>query len=132
MLNKITTLMLILSIFALAFTRPALAQTTQAKQDKRTEKIKEQVKKIVADERVTKKVKMNNGTIYLGFISSPAENSFVVQDKTGSSTTVKYSDVDSINKKDVPTGVKIGLGAAAGAGVLILILFLRYLGCGCG
>ena len=132
MLNKITTVMLILSVFALAFTRPALAQTTQATQDKSTEKIKEQVKKIVADEKVTKKVKMRNGTTYLGFISTPTEDSFVVQDKTGNSTTVKYSDVDSINKKDVPTGVKIGLGAAAGAGVLILILFLRQLGCGCG
>ena len=126
MLNKITILMLIFSVFTLTFSRPALARTTQTKQDKHTEKIKEQVKKIVADEKVTKKVKMLNGTIYLGFISTPTEDSFVVQYKTGGSTTVKYSDVKSIDKKEVSTGLKIGIGAAAGIGALILISFLVY------
>ena len=118
--------MLIFSVIAVTFALPALAQATQAIQDKKTEKIKAQVKKIIVDERVTKKVKMRNGTIYLGFISTPTEDSFVVQDKSGSSTTVKYSDVDSINKKDVSTGLKIGIGAAAGIGALILISFLVY------
>ena len=127
MFNKIMTLLFVLSVFTLMMARPALAQTTQAKQDKNTEKIKEQVRKIVADEKVTKKVKLNNGAIYIGFISQPTEDNFVVQDKEGHSNTIKYSDVKSIDKKDVSTGLKIGLGAAAGIGVLFLLLF-RHLG----
>lgn len=125
MINKAMTLMLILSVFTLTFAHPALARTTQTNQDKKTEKIKNQVKKIIADEKVTKKVKMNNGTTYLGFLSQATEDSFVVQDKTGGSTTVKYSDVKSIDKKDVPTALKIGIGAGAGALVLFLLLFFH-------
>ena len=126
MINKTILSTLIFAILSLALSMPLLAQTTQAPQDKKTEKIKEQVKKIIAGEKVTKKIKMSNGTTYLGFLSQATEDSFVVQDKTGGSTTVKYSDVKSIDKKDVSTGLKIGIGAAAGAGALILILFLVY------
>ena len=132
MLSKVATFILILSIFTLTLAQPALAQAAQTKQDKKTEKIKEQVKKIVAGEKVTKKVKLNNGATYLGFLSQASEDSFIVQDKTGSSTTLKYSDVDSVTKKDVSTGLKIGLGAAAGAGILFLILILHAATCRCG
>lgn len=132
MINKTILLTLIFATLNLTLAMPLAAQTTQTPQDKNTQKIKEKVKKIVADEKVTKKVKMNNGAIYLGFIGQPTEDSFVVQDKDGNSNTLKYSDVKSIDKKDLSTGAKIGFGAAAGAGALILILFLSYFHCGCG
>lgn len=123
MINKAVTLMLILLVFTLAFANPAFARTSQTDQDKKTVKIKEQVRKIIAGEKVTKKVKLNNGAIYLGFISQPTNDSFVVTDKDGNSNTIKYSDVRSIDRKDVPIGALIGVGAAAGAVVFLLLLF---------
>ena len=128
MINKVATLLLILSVFTLAFARPTLAQSVTAIQDKKTAKIKDQVKNIIAGEKVTKKVKLNNGTIHRGFLSSATDVSFVVQDKTGGTTTIKYSDVDSITKKDVSTGLKIGIGAAAGAAAIILLYFFSARG----
>ena len=71
---------------------------------------------------------MNNGAIYLGF-QSATEDSFTCRIRR--IETIKYSEVKSIDKKDVSTGVKIGIGAAVGAGALILITFLIYANCNC-
>ena len=125
MINKTILSTLIFAILSLTLTMPLAAQTSQTSQDKNTQKIKEQVKKIVADEKVTKRVKLHNGTIYQGFLSQPSEDTFVVQDKTGGSTTVKYAEVMSIDKKDVPTALKIGIGAGAGILVLFIIAFFH-------
>ena len=120
-MTKTLSFLLMVTICWVTFSATILAQSVQPTVDKKTEKIKAQVKKIVAGEKVTKKVKLKNGTTYRGFIESPSEDSFVVQDKTGGSNTVKYSDVESIDKKDVPTALKIGIGAGAAVVVLVLL-----------
>jgi hypothetical protein len=81
MIKKAAIVILLLSIFTLANAHSSFAQT-----DKNTEKIKVQVKKIIAGEKVTKKVKLHNGTVYKGFLGSATDDSFVVQDKTGGFT----------------------------------------------
>jgi len=138
-MKRLIYLSISLAIFLLVFAAAGFGQggaqpqpisptaQTQAPLDKQTAKIKEQVKKIIAGDKVTKKVRMKNGTTYRGFIGTPTEDAFVVQDKTGGLTTIKYSDVVSIDKKDVSTPLKIGLGAAAGViGLFLIAIFAPH------
>ena len=57
------------------------------------------------------------------YISEVGEDSFVVVDaKTGTATTVAYSQVKQVKGNNLSTGAKIAIGVAIIAGVLALIL----------
>ncbi len=60
-----------------------------------------------------------------GHISEVKEDSFVIIDeKTGTTTTVAYSDVTQVKSKGkgLSTGVKVAIGAGLAAVVLVLII----------
>ncbi|HRH42094.1 MAG TPA: hypothetical protein PKY82_10650 [Pyrinomonadaceae bacterium] len=116
-------LLLIFSFFSLQLT-PAFAQDNQTKAEKKTAKVKEKIKKLGLGERVKIKVNLYNGTSYQGYVNEATEDNFVVVDKNGTPTTVKYSDVDSVGGKNLSTGAKIAIGAGIGVGATILTLFL--------
>lgn len=120
------TLVLLFSFFSLQVT-PAFAQSNQTKEEKKTLKVKEKIEKLGTGEKVKIKVKLYNKTTYQGYVSESNEDGFLVVDTAGNSTTVKYSDVDSIGGRNLSTGAKIaigvGIGAAATVGVLFIIFF---------
>lgn len=123
MIKNGLALLLVFSFFTLQLT-PAFAQDKQTKEEKKTAKVKEKIKKLGIGERVKVKVNLYNGTSYQGYVSEVTEENFVVVDKNGNPNTVKYSDVDSVGGKNLSTGAKIAIGAGIGAGATILAIFI--------
>lgn len=119
--------LLLFSIFTLQLTPVFAQQNDQTKAEKKTQKIKEKIRTLGIGERVKIKAKLYNGNSYLGYVSEASEDSFIVVDKSGSSNTIKYSDVDSVGGKNLSTGAKIAIGAGIGAGVTLLTLFLIFM-----
>ena len=119
------TLVLFFSFFSLQL-NPVFAQSNQTKEEKKTLKVKEKIRKLGTGETVKIKVKLYNKTTYQGYVGQSNEDSFVVVDTAGNSTTVKYSDVDSVGGKNLSTGAKIGIGIGIGAGATVGILFIIF------
>jgi len=127
MFTKTMSFVLIASVFCVSLTAPLFAQSQQSDQQKQTEKVKSKIKKLGLGERVKVKVKLYNESSYQGYVSQANEDDFVVVDKTGSSNTIKYSDVKSVGGKNLSTGTKIAIGVGIGAGVTLLVLYLTFL-----
>jgi hypothetical protein len=117
------TLVLIFSFFSLQL-NPVFAQSNQTKEEKKVLKVKEKIRNLGVGEKVKIKVKLYNKTTYQGYVGQSNEDSFVVVDTAGNSTTIKYSDVDSVGGKNLSTGAKIGIGIGIGAGATVGILFI--------
>ena len=124
MLNKTISIVLIAAIFSLSLATPVFAQSQQTDQQKKTEKVITKIKKLGLGERVRIKVKLYSDASYQGYVSQANEDDFVVVDKTGTSNTLKYSDVKSVGGKNLSTGAKIGIGIGIGVGATILAILL--------
>jgi hypothetical protein len=73
-----------------------------------------------SDARV--EVKLRDKTKLKGHISDVGSESFaVVDDKTGSATTVTYRQVKQVKGNNLPTGVKIAIGVAIFLAVVFII-----------
>lgn len=116
---------LISSILTTTFALPALGQTKQTERERRTEKVRGQIRKLGTGVEAKIKVKLYNDTVHQGYVGQSSVDDFVVVDRTGNETTVKYSDVRSVVGRNLSTGAKIaigiGIGAAATIGILIAI-----------
>ena len=104
---------------AAAAVPPVFTQSGLSKQEQKTAKTREKIKKLGVGSQAKVKVKLYTGTKYEGYVSLSDNDSFAIVDKSGTQRTVKYSDVDSIGGRGL--GWRIGLGIAIGAGVVIAI-----------
>jgi len=123
MFSRTISFLLIASIFCVSLAIPAFGQTNEQKQ---TEKVKSKIKKLGLGERVKVKIKLYNDSSHQGYVSQANDDDFVVVDKTGNSTTIKYSDVKSVGGKNFSTGAKIAIGIGIGVGATILALALIF------
>jgi len=123
MFSRTISFLLIASIFCVSLAIPAFGQTNQQKQ---TEKVKSKIKKLGLGERVKVKIKLYNDSSHQGYVSQANDDDFVVVDKTGNSTTIKYSDVKSVGGKNFSTGAKIAIGIGIGVGGTNLALALFF------
>lgn len=105
----------------LFLTVPATA-FSQTKQEQKTAKVKEKIKKLGIGERVKIKVKTYAGTTYQGYVSGANDDDFVVADKNGNPNTIKYTDVDKVGGHNLSTGAKIGIGIAIGVGAVFAFI----------
>lgn len=122
-MKKIASTLLISVIFGLATVPMSFAQPSQTKQDKQSRKVKEKIKKLGTGERVKIKVKLYNDTTYQGYLKEANDDDFVIVDKGGGSTTVKYSDVKSTGGKNLSTGAKIAIAASAIGAIIFFAVF---------
>jgi hypothetical protein len=122
MIYKTVSLFLLVAVFSLAFGTRSIAQTPQNSQEKKTAEVRAKIKRLGLGEGVKVKVKLYNETTYQGYVKEANIDDFVVVDKTGTSRTVKYSDVKSIGGRNMSSGVKIAIGIAIGATAAILAL----------
>lgn len=116
----------ILVILTLTFAMPTTAQTKPTKQEEKTAKVKEKIRKLGLGERVKVKVKLYDKTTHQGYVKEANDNDFVVIDKTGNPHIVRYADVDSVGGRNLSTGAKIGIGIGIGVGATILTLLLIF------
>lgn len=115
-------MLLIAAIVGLVTQSTLLAQAKPTKQEQKAVEVKEMIAKLGTGSKAVVKATLYSGTIYQGYVSSAGQDDFVIVDKAGTSTTVKYSDVNKIGGKNMSTGAKIAIGIGIGAGATILIL----------
>ena len=122
-MTRIFSFFLIATIICTTFAVPAFGQAQQTKQQEKVEKIRSKVKRLGSGDQAKVKVKLNNDTTYQGYVKQANDDDFIVVDKGGNSTTLKYTDVQSIGGKNLSTGAKIAIGIGIGAGVTLAIIF---------
>jgi hypothetical protein len=101
-------------------------------QARRIEKVKASVCKLGVGPEARVEVKLQDGRKLKGYIRETTEDSFVVvEEKTGTVTTVKYSEVSQLKGRNGLTAAKVGLnvakGAAIVAGVAAIFTLFMYL-----
>ena len=90
---------------------------------KLAQKVKASVYELGTGPEARIKVKLRDKTTLEGYVDSIAQDSFVVADpKTGTTTTVAYSEVKQVKGSNFSTGAKIGIGAAIAAGIAVIIV----------
>jgi Flp pilus assembly protein TadB len=73
--------------------------------------------------KVTLKKKIDNQKKFSGKVSDISDTGFVVTDqKTGTTKTLAFEDVQQVNQKGMSKGTKIALGVAGGVVVAVAIL----------
>ena len=122
MMKQTVAAMILASIVALFCPSGLVAQTAQTKQEQKTAKVKDKIKKLGLGERVKITVKLNDETSYKGFVREANDDNFVVVDKVGSPHIVRYDEVKSVAGHNLSTGAKIGIGIGIGAGAVLLVL----------
>jgi len=77
---------------AAAAVPPVFTQSGLSKQEQKTAKTREKIKKLGVGSQAKVKVKLYTGTKYEGYVSLSDNDSFAIVDKSGTQRTVKYSD----------------------------------------
>ncbi len=121
MLMRITSILLIVLLANIAYPSRAFAADKQEKEAKFAQKLKIELEKIGTGPDARVEVKMRDKTKLKGHISEISYEYFVVVDaKTGSRTTVTYSQVDKVKGYNLATGVKIAIGV----GIVVAVIFI--------
>lgn len=125
MFKKYLTLILTVFVINLSLSASVFAETS--KEAKQAEKVKVNITKLGTGKDARVEVKLRNKTKLKGYVSEINENNFVViDDKTGASNEVAYSNAKQVKGNNLSTGVKIAIVVAGVIGVILLIsLFTR-------
>jgi hypothetical protein len=99
--------------------QPQSPPQTVAKMQQGLHKAQEKDKAV----KVTLKKKIDNQKKFSGKVSDISDTGFVVTDqKTGTTKTLAFEDVQQVNQKGMSKGTKIALGVAGGVVVAVAIL----------
>ena len=127
MLKKVLSLVLtgfLMNAFAIGSSY-ARSQDNQARN---IERVKENVRKLGVGEDARVEVKLQDGRKLKGYIRDAGEDSFTVMDsKSGSATTVEYSQVKELKGANRLTAAKVGVTIAKGVGVVAIVAGLALL-----
>jgi hypothetical protein len=121
MFRWIIALSLGLSILAFGGPRLAVAQGDQTIRERKAEKIKAKVLKLGTGEKVKVKVKLNSGVTHKGYISASNNDGFALVENKGQQHSLRYSDVDSVDRQGMSVGKKIAIGIGIGLAALITV-----------
>ena len=125
MLMRMTSIFLIVLLANIAYPSRALAGDKQEKEVKFAQKLKSELEKLGTGRDARVEVKMRDKTKLKGHISEISYEYFVVVDtKTGSPTTVTYSQVEKVKGNNLSTGAKIAIGAGIVVGVLFIFALI--------
>jgi uncharacterized protein Veg len=108
------------------------ARSQGDEQARRIEKIKQSVCRLGVGKDARVEIKLQDGRKLKGYIRETTDNSFsVVDEKTGTVTSVNYSDVLQLKGKNHLTAAKVGINVAKGvaivAGVAAAFTLLMYI-----
>ena len=125
MFKKYLTLILTVFVINLSLSASVFAETS--KEAKQAEKVKVNITKLGTGNDARDEVKLRDKTKLKGYVSEINANNFVVvDDKTGTSNEVAYSNAKQVKGNNLSTGVKIAIVVAGVIGVILLIsLFTR-------
>ncbi|MEW6737184.1 MAG: hypothetical protein AB1489_38220 [Acidobacteriota bacterium] len=115
----LTVLLLFGSITAVSAKSNADKETQQAA------KVKENISKLGVGEKAFVKIRLHDNRKLEGHVSTISDESFtIIDDKTGTETSVTYAQVKQIKGNNLSTGTKIAIGVgitALLAAILVVI-----------
>jgi hypothetical protein len=124
MFRKALSLVLVGFLFGVAGLRLAYAGAKEEKETRLAEKVKEGISKLGTGVEARVEVKLRNKTKLKGYVSEASEDSFVIVDeKTGTTSTVSYAQVKQVKGKNLSTAAEIALGV----GVILLPIVIVVL-----
>lgn len=123
MLKKYCTLILAVLVINLSLCSTTFANPLKEKgAAKLAAKVEASIIKLSVGKNSLVEVKLRDKTKLKGYVGEIKENSFVVvDDATGTSTEVSYSQAKQVKGNNLSTGVKIVIGIGITLGVLIII-----------
>jgi len=124
MLKKVLSLVLVGFLLNVIGVSSAYAGSKEEKETRFAEKVKEGIRKLGtgADARI--EVKLWDKTKLKGYVSEAGEDSFVIVDeKTGATSIVTYSQVKQVQGKNLSTAAKIAIGV----GVILLPIIIALI-----
>ena len=124
MFRKALSLVLVGFLFGVAGLRLAYAGAKEEKETRFAEKVKEGISKLGTGVEARVEVKLRNKTKLKGYVSKVSEDSFVIVDeKTGTTSTVSYAQVKQVKGKNLSTAAEIAIGV----GVILLPIVIVVL-----
>ena len=121
MFKKYLVLSLAVLVLNLSLGSTAFAETS--KEAKHAENIKVNITKLGTGKDARVEVKLRDKTKLKGYVSEINANNFVVvDDKTGASTEVNYSNAKQVKGNNLSTGVKVAIAVGLIVGLIAIIL----------
>ena len=122
MSKKLLALTLAVVLFNLFCVAPVAANTKQADEARRAEKVKDEIARLGTGPKARIEVSLRDGAKLKGYVrESDATHFVVVEAKTGAATTVLYPQVQKVKGNNLSTGVKIAFVVGVAVGTLLLV-----------
>lgn len=129
MFKRILSLMLIAALSVMVGSRPVYADSKADKEARFAEKVKKGVIKLGAGTEARIEVKLRDKRKLKGYVGEAGEDGFSVVDaKTGTATSVTYSQVQKVKGNNLSTGAKIAIGLGVAVAVLVILLIFENYG----
>lgn len=124
MFRKILSVALVVFLLNVAGVRFAYAGSKEVKEPRFAEKVKEGVGKLGTGAEARVEVKLRDKTKLRGYVSEAGKESFVIVDeKTGATSAVTYSQVKQVRGNNLSTGAKIAIGV----GVILIPIIVALI-----
>ena len=125
MFKKVLSLVLVgflLNVTGVSF---AYAGSKEEKETRFAEKVKEGIGKLGTGAAARVEVKLRDKTKLKGYVGEAGEDSFVIVDeKTGATSTVTYSQVKQVKGHNLSKGAEIAIGVGVILIPIIIVLIL--------
>ena len=118
---RITAVVLVALLSNITCPSPALAGTSPEKEALFAQKVKTEIAKLGTGPDARIDLKLRDKTKLKGYISEVGDESFaVVDDKTGSTTTVPYPQVKQVKGNNLSDGAKIAIAVGIFFAVVVI------------
>lgn len=119
---RIAAVVLAALFLNLTYPSSALAGSIPEKEARFAQKVQAEIAKRGTGPNARVDLKLRDKTKLKGYISEVVAESFVViDDKTGSATTITYPQVKQVRGNNLATGWKIAIGVGIFIGVLLIL-----------
>jgi hypothetical protein len=119
---RIAAVVMVAVLLSITCPSSALAGGNPEKEARFAQKVKTEIAKLGTGPDARVDLKLRDKTKLKGYISEVSDQSFaVVDDKTGTATTVAYPQVKQVQGNNLSTGVKIAIGIAIVVAVLLIL-----------
>ena len=119
---RIAAVVMVAVLLSITCPSSALAGSSPEKEARFAQKVKSEIAKLGIGPEARVNLKLRDKTKLKGYISEVGDQSFaVVDDKTGSATTVAYPQVKQVQGNNLNTGVKIAIGIAIVVAICLIL-----------
>lgn len=124
MFKKLLSLSLVVLLINLTAVPLVYAAAKEENEARFAEKVKASVLKLGTGEAARVKIKLRDKTKLAGYISVADDGDFTVTNsKSGTATTIAYTQVKTVQGHNLSTGAKIAIGAGIAAAIIFIILW---------